>query len=173
MVIQIEHLKELKKLNLTLEQYLILSVLYNTDIDVEDESTKKIIIELEKKDFIRIIDDDIILDPKASILFENNSAAKAKEILEHMNNLKLTLNISKRPFSYRAHGKFINARLSEGISVEDIKSMLDFKYKEWKGTEWQKYLTPATLFSKTNFYKYLEQSDQSSNKKSNSIYKLV
>lgn len=51
----------------------------------------------------------------------------------------------------------INARLEEGYTIDDFKLVIDKKYKEWKGTEFEKYLTPDTLFRPTKFEKYLNQ----------------
>jgi uncharacterized phage protein (TIGR02220 family) len=55
-----------------------------------------------------------------------------------------------------ASKKLINTRLSEGFSVDDFKRVIDAKYSEWIGTEWQKYLRPITLFG-TKFESYLNQ----------------
>lgn len=48
----------------------------------------------------------------------------------------------------------IHARLSEGFTLEDFKTVIDKKYTEWKGTEFEKYLRPETLFG-TKFEGYL------------------
>ena len=41
--------------------------------------------------------------------------------------------------------------------MEDFKLVIDKKCKEWIGTEFEKYLTPETLFRPSNFEKYLNQ----------------
>ena len=41
--------------------------------------------------------------------------------------------------------------------TEDLKAVIDKKVAEWKGTEFEKYLTPETLFRPSNFEKYLNQ----------------
>lgn len=51
----------------------------------------------------------------------------------------------------------INARLAEGFTVEDFYTVIDKKCLEWKGTEWEKYLRPETLFG-TKFENYLNAS---------------
>lgn len=48
----------------------------------------------------------------------------------------------------------INARLSEGFTIEDFKAVIDKKCKDWIGTEYEKYLRPETLFG-TKFEGYL------------------
>lgn len=50
----------------------------------------------------------------------------------------------------------IKARLNEGFTVEDFKNVIDNKVREWKRTEWEKYLRPETLFG-TKFESYLNQ----------------
>ena len=50
----------------------------------------------------------------------------------------------------------INARLKEGFTVEDFKTVIDKKVDEWKGTELEQYLRPDTLFG-TKFESYLNQ----------------
>jgi len=162
--------------DLTLPEYLVLCVIYE-DLDyfncITDNKTINIALDLEIKGYIRIIDCNIILDSKAIQLFESNPLVKqAKEILEHMNELKKS--ISKKPFSYNTHGKDILVRLSEKhATVQEIKDMLTYIYKARIGTEWQKFLRPATIFNKTKFYNYLEEAEIGKNKVNNSIHELV
>lgn len=168
--------KKFNEANLALEQYLVLAVLYQEpEIEILDESTKTILLELEEEDYIRILDNQIIIDGKTLRLFEDDSSVKAKEVLEHMNKLKKELGISSRAFSYRTHGREIRARIAEGIDVNLIKEMLTHRYNKWHHTEWQKYLRPSTLFNRTKFYNYIEEyeQDNSNSSSSNSLYKLV
>lgn len=48
----------------------------------------------------------------------------------------------------------IHARLAEGFTKEDFRTVIDKKCAEWIGTEWEKYLRPETLFG-TKFESYL------------------
>lgn len=48
----------------------------------------------------------------------------------------------------------IHARLAEGFTEDDFKTVIDNKCSEWIGTEWEKYLRPETLFG-TKFESYL------------------
>lgn len=50
----------------------------------------------------------------------------------------------------------IRARQNEGFILEDFKSVIDKKCACWKGTEWEKYLRPETLFS-IKFEGYLNE----------------
>lgn len=50
--------------------------------------------------------------------------------------------------------KLINARYNDGFSREDFIKVIDLKSREWKGTKFERYLCPETLFG-TKFEKYL------------------
>lgn len=67
----------------------------------------------------------------------------------------------KAKTAYRWQGtvtqRHINARLSEGFSLEDFKVVIDKKTQEWCGGEMEKFLRPETLFG-TKFEGYLNQS---------------
>ena len=60
--------------------------------------------------------------------------------------------------NYRSSGaetkRHINARLAEGFTVEDFKTVIDKKCSEWVGTDMAQYLRPSTLFG-TKFESYL------------------
>lgn len=48
----------------------------------------------------------------------------------------------------------IHARLNEGYTIEDFKTVIDKKCNDWIGTDYEKYLRPETLFG-TKFEGYL------------------
>lgn len=52
--------------------------------------------------------------------------------------------------------RLIHARLAEGFTVDDFKTVIDKKCTEWMGTEWEKFLRPETLFG-TKFESYLNE----------------
>lgn len=52
--------------------------------------------------------------------------------------------------------QLINARLNEGFTLDDFKTVIDKKCVEWCGTEFEKFLRPNTLFG-TKFESYLNQ----------------
>ena len=52
----------------------------------------------------------------------------------------------------------IHARMAEGFTVDDFKTVIYKKIKEWRGTDNAKYLRPQTLFG-TKFESYLNQID--------------
>lgn len=52
--------------------------------------------------------------------------------------------------------QFINARLSEGYTVDDFFTVIDKKCTEWLNTDMEKYLRPKTLFG-NKFESYVNQ----------------
>lgn len=54
-----------------------------------------------------------------------------------------------------SNSKLIMARIKEGASLDDLKSVIDLKVKDWIGKEESKYLRPETLFNATKFNSYL------------------
>lgn len=102
---------------------------------------------------------------------QNDEAAPAKvhtnNINNNQDNNKNNNNIyiavidylnQKAGTAYRSGSKatqsHINARLKEGFTVEDFKKVIDNKCADWKGTEWEKFLRPETLFG-SKFENYL------------------
>ena len=84
---------------------------------------------------------------------EKNGECKDTYIL---NNIIYYLN-EKAGTKYRpveSNLKFIRARLKD-YTEEDLKSVIDKKVAEWKGTDMQMYLRPETLFNATKFENYL------------------
>ena len=75
-----------------------------------------------------------------------------KEIVDYLNE--------KTGSKYRSSGSktksLIKARTNEGFSLDDFKTVIEKKAKEWSGTDLEKYLRPETLFS-TKFEGYLNQ----------------
>lgn len=53
--------------------------------------------------------------------------------------------------------KFINGRLSEGYTVDDMKRVVDIKTSQWLNTDRDKYLRPETLFNATKFAGYVNE----------------
>ncbi len=95
---------------------------------------------------------------------QSNNTTKKKE-KDNNNIYSLVIDYLNRKAStnYRATTKntqsFINARLKEGYAVEDFKKVIDSKSREWLGTDFEKYLRPATLFG-TKFENYLNEANK-------------
>lgn len=72
----------------------------------------------------------------------NNKLSICKEVISYL-NLKAKKNFKVNTAS---HQKFIKARLKEGYVLEDFKKVVDVMVAKWKGTEYEQYLQPQTLF---------------------------
>lgn len=73
---------------------------------------------------------------------DNNKLSIYKEIISYL-NLKAKKNFK---INTASHQKFIKARLKEGYVLEDFKKVVDIMVAKWKGTEYEQYLQPQTLF---------------------------
>ena len=96
----------------------------------------------------------------------NNNVTTLSKKKENNNNIySLVIDYlnKKASTNYRASTKntqsFINARVKEGYAVEDFKKVIDSKSREWLGTDFEKYLRPATLFG-TKFENYLNEANK-------------
>jgi uncharacterized phage protein (TIGR02220 family) len=49
----------------------------------------------------------------------------------------------------------ISGRLSEGFKLEDFFTVIDNKVTDWRGSDYEKFLRPQTLFGKEKFENYL------------------
>jgi uncharacterized phage protein (TIGR02220 family) len=74
------------------------------------------------------------------------------EIIDYLNE-----KTSSRYRSTDTTKKLIRARLEEGFTKDDCFTVIDNKVKDWKGTEWEKYLRPSTLFNASKFQGYLNE----------------
>lgn len=72
----------------------------------------------------------------------NNKLLICKEVISYL-NLKAKKNFK---IDTASHQKFIKARLKEGYVLEDFKKVVDIMVAKWKGTEYEQYLQPQTLF---------------------------
>lgn len=75
-----------------------------------------------------------------------------KEAIDYLNQKAGT----KYKSSSKNTTKHIKARLNDGYTLEDFKTVIDKKCSEWLNTDMEKYLCPDTLFG-SKFEKYLNQ----------------
>jgi uncharacterized phage protein (TIGR02220 family) len=80
----------------------------------------------------------------------------ARQVLEYLNSK------ANSTFSTQTGNnlQLIAARIDEGYSISEFKSVIDKKVIDWKGTDWERYLRPMTLFSKTKFENYLNSTNE-------------
>ena len=89
--------------------------------------------------------------------------SKKKEKDNNIYSLVIDYLNSKANTKFRASTKntqsYINARVREGYKLEDFIIVIDTKCDNWLGTEWERYLRPATLFG-TKFENYLNEANK-------------
>lgn len=143
-------LKENKSYSFTPENGMETKCFQNvsTDIDIDKG------IGIDKDSDIDLETDNM---PSKSLETESDTMATIKDIVDYLN----LVTGSKYRYKTKDTQKHIKARLKDGYSFEDFKDVIDKKYKEWKGTEFERYLAPDTLFG-TKFEKYLNQNIVSS-----------
>ena len=78
--------------------------------------------------------------------------ASVKEIVSYLNE---TVGTNYKPASGYIQ-TLIHARMADKFTVDDFKTVIWKKTREWKGTDMEKYLRPQTLFG-TKFESYLNQ----------------
>ena len=84
----------------------------------------------------------------------------AKEVLDYLNEK------TGSTFSSKGNNvELIIGRLNEGYLIEDFIKVIDQKTADWKGTDWQKFLRPLTLFQKSKFENYLNSKNDKSTPK--------
>jgi uncharacterized phage protein (TIGR02220 family) len=78
------------------------------------------------------------------------------EIIDYLNG------VCNKKFKATTEGqvKYIRARLNEGNSVEDLKSVIDKKAAQWLGSKQEMYLRPSTLFNSEKFEGYLNENSK-------------
>jgi len=79
------------------------------------------------------------------------------EVIDYLNNKLGT----RYKYTSAKTAPHIKARVNEGFTVDDFKVVIDKKISGWRGTEWEKYLRPETLFG-TKFEGYLNEKQKHS-----------
>lgn len=86
----------------------------------------------------------------------SNTSFNNNYIVEIINYLNQVCGTNYKPTTKKTK-QLIEARLQEGFTVDDFKKVINNKYSAWKGTEWQQYLRPSTLFNGDKFEGYLNE----------------
>ena len=114
---------------------------------------------------IRFLQQDfkIIEDKKQKSVPNKEHKDIAIKVIEYLNSHAETTFSTK----IGSNIDLICARLKEGYTLNDFKIVIDKKVKDWKGTDWAKFLRPNTLFAKTKIENYLNSNnnDKQSNSK--------
>lgn len=76
----------------------------------------------------------------------------AKQVLKHLNQIT-----GSRFTASNSSLENIRARLREKYTPEELQLVVDYKTEDWRGTDQEQYLRPATLFIPKNFPGYLQR----------------
>ena len=120
------------------------------------ENKKALLEETRKSSDNRLTSDESSYS--YSISNSNSFSESIKEIIDYLN-----INTNKRyTYNNKSFNRHITARLKDGFTVDEFKLVIDKKCREWKGTEFEQYLKPTTLFSQAHFEEYLNQPEKKS-----------
>ena len=89
---------------------------------------------------------------KDSLVKDNIYTSETEAIITYLNQ---KTDSRFKPSTLKTQS-LIKARLKEGYTVNDFYTVIDKKYADWKGTEYEKFLRPETLFG-NKFEGYLNQ----------------
>ena len=99
---------------------------------------------------------------KSNKTYSPSLPSVAEDIVSHLNSVTGS---SYRSTTSKTR-KLIAARLAEGFTADDFKTVVNKKAKEWIGTDMAQYLRPETLFG-TKFEGYLNQPEVRNSKRAN------
>lgn len=127
---------------------------------LENETQETQVDNLGQNTHISYITNHISHNHKSNNQLSNSNLDIIKNIVSYLNDKTK----SKFKYTTKSTQTKINARLNEGYNLNDFIAVIDKKYDEWFGTEFEQYLCPDTLFG-TKFEKYLNQKISKANKK--------
>lgn len=119
---------------------------------IENETQETQVDNLGQNTHISYITNHTSNNHNSNNQLSSNKLELIKNIISYLNEKTN----SKFKYTTKATQQKINARLNEGYHLDDFIDVIDKKYEEWLGTEFEKYLCPETLFG-TKFEKYLNQ----------------
>ena len=104
------------------------------------------------------VDDTVDDNSRDNTLSSNSTAYPYKEIIEYLND------IANKQYKHttKKTQTLIKARFNEGFQLEEFKTVIDIKFKEWNNTDMEKFIRPETLFG-TKFESYLNQQEKKRN----------
>ena len=90
----------------------------------------------------------------------------AEKVLDYLNEK------SGSTFRIESNINIIAERIAEGFTISDFIIVIDKKIHDWKGTDYEKYIRPITLFSK-KFENYLNGTKDGSESTKNNFSKFI
>ncbi|MCP4255036.1 MAG: hypothetical protein GY775_16840 [Candidatus Scalindua sp.] len=169
------NIKKYKASNLELVKYSLLQALFENPklLEEMDEATKEFCeFILECEGYVRVVDNTVILEPKAKILFENKIDVQAKELLAYFNEMKKThFGINRLTVADKYVTKF-KSLLKEHSSIEYIKRVLEYCASTWKEDSfWRSQFNVDTLCR--HFDKYADKYELQDSELENSMFERM
>lgn len=139
---------------------------------VENNSIKVVEMTITDKTIVKILEGGEIKHITAIPFIEHNHELVVSEkklskqeigeiIIKYLNE-----KTGKRFRPVASNLKFINARLDEGYTIDDLKYVIDVKVADNKAGRFENlYLRPETLFNATKFQSYVNQELTTNGKK--------
>jgi len=127
------------------------SISNKLDIEKETKEKNKInenIDNIETEDFLNKSEKTIKAIKKEELLKEN-----IKCIIDYLNETTG----KKYTYNRKDTVSLIKARFKDGFVLDDFYDVIDKKWQEWKGTTYEDYVKPSTLFKESHFEDYLNQ----------------
>ena len=145
-VYEYPQLEKLPLENLTVEN---LSVGFTPQLNTKELNTKEIKRTNNKN--INPKQSSGLFPTKTSPTVETNHNDIVTEAVTHLNKVLGTNYQTTTTSTVNS----IKTLINKNYTLEDIKCVIDYKYKEWKGTDMEKYLRPNTLFRLSKFESYI------------------
>lgn len=150
-------------LGLSCDQYVFLDFIsqkkgnkysdFEKNIGYPKEMVQSIFQSLKDSGLIDCTGNKISITQKWMSCFDSDKYAICPDIINYLN--------MKANTAYKVSSKksieHIRARINDGFTLEDFKSVIDAKCIEWLATDMAQYLRPETLFG-TKFEGYLQGS---------------
>jgi uncharacterized phage protein (TIGR02220 family) len=140
-------------------------------VDVSSENIKKYSNEKLSIESVHVVNDSVHVvsdtcsgdEPKKNQFKKNQEEEHihdfSKLIIDKLNQFKKDHGVRGKSIWTLERAKSINARLkAHDFTLEQVIKMLQHRCGVWKNTEWERYLTPETLFRPSKFTGYMEQS---------------
>ena len=161
-VLEVEYMGLPKRRWFRIDFHRLMDILSGAEMEPQQRAVEPT-PEPEEPETATLFDVDEYFDPSAvptksptkSELEKEVREEQVTEVLTHLNSVTGS-NYSTLRNDNRMN---IRARLREGYTVEQCKTVIDKKARKWLGTQFADNLNPSTLFDKRKFDIYLQQPD--------------
>ena len=129
--------------------------LLNEIQNIKTETFKKILVDLYNERDTVSIPYTYASDTTVTDTVTVSNTVIYKDIINYLNN-RIDSNYK---YTSKKTQDLIKARLNENFTIDDFKTVIDKKAKDWLNTDMEKFLRPETLFS-NKFEGYLNQKER-------------